>query len=536
MKFGPLLVADCLGHTLAHSFQQDGFRLGKGHVLTVADIERLTGLGVTYLTVAQFAPDDVEENTAAAELAHLLSADHIRITEPLNGRVNLIARTDGILRVNASEIAAFNTVDEAITIATLPDYARLHNGTMLATIKIIPYATPHHKVTAAAQSLTEQSLVLHPFTPKTAALILTQTPGFKASLLSKGETAVRARAVSLGLKLTSVETVAHQTEAVAAAIKRAAHVDMTLILGASATSDRNDVAPAGLIAAGGEVTRFGMPVDPGNLLFLGDLGGKPVVGLPGCCRSPALNGVDWVLERLMADLPVSHADIAAMGVGGLLKEVPARTQPRRIRTSAKPPVPHILLLAAGQSSRMRGDNKLLREIDGVPLVLRTAQRLAGSKAAGLSIVINSQNAAIKQVLQNHPAPVIEAKDAASGLAASLRAGINSLPPETNAVIVALADMPDVTAADIDALIDGFDPSHGALIVAPVAPNGKRGNPVLFDRRYFEPLASLSGDTGAKALIESESDGLRLIPRGSGVLVDLDTPEAWAEWLAGQQIV
>ena len=72
-----------------------------------------------------------------------------------------------------------------------------------------------------------------------------------------------------------------------------------------------------------------MPVDPGNLLFLGEYADAPVVGLPGCARSPALNGVDWVLERLSAGLPVTSDDVAAMGVGGLLKEMPGRPQPRR---------------------------------------------------------------------------------------------------------------------------------------------------------------------------------------------------------------
>jgi molybdenum cofactor cytidylyltransferase len=83
--------------------------------------------------------------------------------------------------------------------------------------------------------------------------------------------------------------------------------------------------------AGGTIARFGIPVDPGNLLFLGQLGGKPVVGLPGCARSPALNGADWVLERLAAGIDVTDADIAAMGVGGLLKEMPDRPHPRRPR-------------------------------------------------------------------------------------------------------------------------------------------------------------------------------------------------------------
>nr|WP_281200945.1 nucleotidyltransferase family protein [Neptunicoccus sediminis] len=187
-------------------------------------------------------------------------------------------------------------------------------------------------------------------------------------------------------------------------------------------------------------------------------------------------------------------------------------------------------MAAGQSRRMQGAHKLLREIDGVPLVRRTAERLLRSRAGGLSIVINPQNTAVEKVLEGCNAQLVPARDASSGLAASLRAGINALPPEAGAVIIALADMPEVTADDIDALINGYDPARGAAIVAPVAPNGKRGNPVLFDKRYFESVASLEGDSGAKSLIDAESDNLRLVPRGAGVLVDLDTPEAWDNWL------
>ena len=74
--------------------------------------------------------------------------------------------------------------------------------------------------------------------------------------------------------------------------------------------------------------RFGMPVDPGNLLFHGRLDDRPVIGLPGCARSPALNGADWILERYACGLMISDDDIAAMGVGGLLKEIPLRPQLR----------------------------------------------------------------------------------------------------------------------------------------------------------------------------------------------------------------
>ena len=100
------------------------------------------------------------------------------------------------------------------------------------------------------------------------------------------------------------------------------------MLTASATSDPQDVAPAALRAAGGHVEAYGMPVDPGNLLFFGTLAAKPVIGLPGCARSPALNGADWVMERLICGVSLTRADIADMGVGGLLKEIPTRPRPR----------------------------------------------------------------------------------------------------------------------------------------------------------------------------------------------------------------
>ncbi|MEM8803904.1 MAG: molybdopterin biosynthesis protein, partial [Pseudomonadota bacterium] len=172
-------------------------------------------------------------------------------------------------------------------------------------------------------------ITLHPFRGGTAHLVMTKTPGFKDSLLDKGADAVRTRVEALGYTLSVVTVTDHAETAVAEALKPA---DLVLVLGVSATSDRSDVVPAAVLRAGGQIDRFGMPVDPGNLLFLGKLKGAPVVGLPGCARSPALNGVDWVLERLSARLPIAGDDIAAMGVGGLLKEMAGRPQPRQPKT------------------------------------------------------------------------------------------------------------------------------------------------------------------------------------------------------------
>ncbi len=148
-----------------------------------------------------------------------------------------------------------------------------------------------------------------------------------------------------------------------------------MIAGASAILDRRDVIPAAIVAAGGAIDHFGMPVDPGNLLLMGRVGSVPVLGLPGCARSPRVNGFDWVLRRLLASLPVDAAVLARMGVGGLLSEIPTRPHPRAgtaedgpVPTAPRLPRIAALVLAAGRSSRMGTINKLLIGIDGQPMV------------------------------------------------------------------------------------------------------------------------------------------------------------------------
>ena len=104
--------------------------------------------------------------------------------------------------------------------------------------------------------------------------------------------------------------------------------DALIAFGASAITDRRDVIPAAIEAIGGRIERFGMPVDPGNLLLLAERHGMPIIGAPGCARSPKENGFDWVLQRVLAGVPIHDADIRAMGVGGLLMEIASRPQPR----------------------------------------------------------------------------------------------------------------------------------------------------------------------------------------------------------------
>jgi molybdenum cofactor cytidylyltransferase len=327
MKFGPCPVGDAQGAILAHSVKLGGRVLKKGTCISARDINDLRAEGHTRVTVAALGQGDIGEDSAALRIARILQAPGLRLGPAFTGRVNLIAEKSGVFRVNTALVNALNDIDEGLTLATLPDYQRVNADQLVATVKIIPYGLPEQIVNAGEAVLSADALTLSPFLGGIARLILTETPGFKPSLLKKGETIVRNRIEALGYRLDDVQTVPHDVDQVAEKLNNSS--DLTLILGASATSDRADIAPAAVVQAGGEITRFGMPVDPGNLLFLGHLNGRPIVGLPGCARSPALNGVDWVLERLSAKLPIENKDISAMGVGGLLKEMAGRPQPRR---------------------------------------------------------------------------------------------------------------------------------------------------------------------------------------------------------------
>ena len=328
MKFGPVPLDQALGSILAHSVPLPRSRLRKGAVLKLSDISTLRLAGVTEVVVAVLDAGDVDEDAAATRLAQALvpGKQGLTLTEAFTGRVNLKAVGPGIVALDADAIHALNRIHPSITLATLPPFARVVAGTLVGTVKIIAYGVPDNAL-LAAESAARAAIHILPVVRRSAGLLLTEVPGQDGKLTLKGKRAVEARLRALGMVLADVAVVAHDVGPMAEALIRMSG-DMLLILTGSATSDLHDTGPEAVRIAGGHVARFGMPVDPGNLLFLGSLQGRPVIGLPGCARSPALNGADWVMERLACGLDLTDGDIAAMGVGGLLKEISVRGQPR----------------------------------------------------------------------------------------------------------------------------------------------------------------------------------------------------------------
>ncbi|RME66295.1 MAG: 4-diphosphocytidyl-2C-methyl-D-erythritol kinase [Alphaproteobacteria bacterium] len=533
MKFAAFPLAQAEGLILGHSIDLAGKRFKKGRRLSQRDLDLLQAAGIAHVTGARLGADDVAEDEAAARLAARLAGPGIDAGGAFTGRANLFAAADGLLLVDAGGVAALNRLDESVTLATLPPYARVRRRQMLATVKIIPFVVPRPLLEHAEALLAAAPpLRLAPLRPAKAGLVQTRVPGTKDGVLDKTRALVEKRLAALGSRLADSRLVAHEEQAVAQALTAmaaAGHAPL-LVMGAAATVDRGDVVPAAIEAAGGSVRRFGMPVDPGNLLVLGELGGRTVIGLPGCARSPKLNGFDWVLERLLAGLAIDDADWAAMGVGGLLKEIPSRPQPREGRAGASAArVPSItaLVLAAGQSRRMGGSNKLLAPLNGKPLIAHTVEAVLASRAARVVVVVGHEAERVRAALAALADQVdfVNAPDYAQGLSHSLRAGLRAVAPDADGVLICLGDMPAVTPAHIDRLIAAFSPVEGRGICVP-SHRGVLGNPVLWAKRYIPDMMALTGDKGAKALMESHAADLcEIAIDDPATIQDVDTPES-----------
>jgi molybdenum cofactor cytidylyltransferase len=228
---------------------------------------------------------------------------------------------------------------------------------------------------------------------------------------------------------------------------------------------------------------------------------------------------------LLAGLPVPREAIAGLGVGGLLMEIVTRPQPRDEPVVAANRPIAALVLAAGRSTRMGGPNKLLAEIGGKPLVRIAVEQALASTAKPVIVVTGHQRERVEQALAGLSVRIVHNPDFADGLGTSLKVGIGALPADVDGVIVCLGDMPQVDAALIDRLIGAFDPERGALAVMPTI-EGKRGNPVLWSRRFFPDLMAIEGDVGARHLITRYGEAVVEVPvTGKGALVDVDTPEA-----------
>jgi molybdenum cofactor cytidylyltransferase len=545
MKFGETPLAEAQGAILAHSVKIGTRALKKGRTISGEDIAALKAAGRTSVIAARLEPGDVIENQAADRVAAALTCTGVSIAPAFTGRANFYAETAGLCLIERDAVDRFNLIDESITIATIEPSVVVEPKQMIATVKIIPFAVRGEALDACVAAVKDKKLFqVVPFKPHRTALIQTTLPGLKDSILDKTVETTRDRLAEFGSTLDWEKRCPHDPAALAPVIDEMvkAGAQFVLVAGASAILDRRDVIPAAVTDLGGTIEHFGMPVDPGNLLLMARLGEVPVLGLPGCARSPKVNGFDWVLWRVLAGLPVGADAIRRMGVGGLLSEIGLRPLPRaraggppKADTPKPPQRAKIagIILAAGRSSRMGAMNKLLIPIEGKPMVRRAAEAVLAAQLSPVVVVTGHQREQVEEALKGLPVTFLNNKDFAAGMSTSLQVGLNAMPAESDGAVVALGDMPLITAAEIGQLVNAFNPVEGRAIVVPTR-RGKRGNPVLWARRFFGEMTAAGGDMGARHLFEAYPEAVVEVEMaGDGVLTDIDTPQALARLAAAK---
>ncbi len=528
MKFGPASPADAVGGVTVHTLRQGSLVLKKGTTIGAAEVEALNKAGVKEIVVVRLEDGDVSEDAAAASIAQAVAGDGVHVERAFTGRANLFAAKAGVLVVDRAKVDRINGVDEAITFATLAAFKPVVEGEMIATVKLIPFGVEATLRDAAVAAASGGGLRVAPYVIKRVGIVSTLLPGLAPKVMEKTLRVTAERLAPAGAAIIAERRVPHDEADLAASIKELLGLgaELVIVFGASAIADRRDVIPAAISGIGGAIEHFGMPVDPGNLLLIGNAGGVPVLGAPGCARSPVENGFDWVLMRLLAGLKVTRAELTGMGVGGLLMEIVTRPQPREKPGDRRQPQRR-----RGHSGRrpLHPDGRPEQAVGGTewqdagPARDRAG---AGLKGRGRDRRHRPSGRAGREGI-GRPESKIRAQ---SGFCRRPRQfgqgrGRGGACKTPMRAVICLGDMPLISSDLIDRLIEAFAPDSGNLIAVPVSDN-RRGNPVLWSRRFFNELMTLDGDIGARHLIAKHSEAVAEVPvEGFGAFLDIDTPQA-----------
>ena len=531
MYFGNINVKDSVNCILAHTIIINKKKFAKGTIITEIDKSYFINNKIKTIVCARLDKNDLHEDKAANVIAEAFKNNSIASEKAYTGRANVLANKSGLLLIDEERIKKFNMISDDITIATLNNNSIVKKGEMIATIKIISFGVKDSFIKKITKSIYKKAIFINPFIHKKCALILTHHKKKDLKLNAISERRINDRLKNLNSTLDIITSCEHDTKEISKNINiiLKEKIDLIMILGSSAIVDIKDKIPEAINYSKGKIIRFGMPVDPGNLLLLGKINQTHVIGLPGCARSPSLNGFDWILEKVISGTNITKLNISNMGVGGLLKTLNKRA---KVEKKIKNYNITNIILAAGKSKRMHEINKLLIKINNKTMIEKIVDSSLKSLANNTIVVLGYENEILQRLLINKNITTVVNKEYLKGQSSSLQIGISALPEECDAAVVILGDMPDINSTLINQLIENYNPSDNKSIIIPTYKN-KKGNPVLIDREFFPDILSIKGDKGAKDIIKVNKKYITEIPqKHSAIINDIDTKEDLAKYIKG----
>ena len=531
MKILGLDPQESLGSVIAQTYNLPGKTISKGTFVTSEIVDYFKEFDVQTILCAVPANGDIHEDEAAEAISNAIDKNQIYVEKASTGRVNFKSQSLCLVRYERALIREVNLVDESIAFSIVEHNQLLAKNDLIATLKIIPFFTQKKYVDQVISILAKNELFnTHSLNRKKVSLIQTSFEWQKKSMFKATSNVTRNRLEALDCSLNEEKLICHDYKALCSEIRSSigSGIDILLISGASAITDRSDYIPRAILSEGGKIIQYGLAVDPGNLLLIGKVGNTTVIGMPGCARSPKLNGFDWVLQLLMADIPISREELAEMGAGGLLMEIASRPLPRALAKSVSKREKKVMgvILAAGNSTRMGKDNKLLRNIGDAPLIRNTAIEMLKSDLDSCSIVLGYQSDKVADVIKDLNVNLILNPLWKEGQASSLRAAINTLDSTYSDLLIMLGDLPGIKSIHINSIIEEhlLTDNRKSKITIPSF-KGQKGNPVIWGRSFFDDLSNLEGDVGGRSLFSEHPAAINILEmENPWVVKDTDTPE------------
>ena len=531
MKIKNLAPQDSIGVVLAQTYNLPGKIISKGTFVTNEVVGYFKTGNVKTILCAVPEEGDIHEDEAAEAISSAIDKNHIYADKASTGRVNFKSQSLCLVRYDRDFIKELNLVDESIAFSIVEHNQLLAEGDLIATLKIIPFFMQKKYVDRVIKILAKDELFkIHSLKKKEVILIQTCFEWQKKSIFTATSNVTKARLEALGCSLKKEKLINHDYDTLRAIIRSSVknEPEILLVSGATAITDRSDYIPKAILSEGGEIIQYGLAVDPGNLLLIGKVGNTTVIGMPGCARSPKLNGFDWVLQLLMADIPINREELADMGAGGLLMEIASRPLPRALAKTVSKREKKVMgvILAAGNSTRMGNDNKLLKSIGDAPLIRNTAIEMLKSDLDSCSIVLGYQSDKVADVIKDLNVNLILNPLWKEGQASSLRAAINTLDSTYSDLLIMLGDLPGIKSSHINSIIEEhlLTDNRKSKITIPSF-KGQKGNPVIWGRSFFHDLSNLEGDVGGRALFSEHPAAINILEMDDPwVVEDADTPE------------
>jgi molybdenum cofactor synthesis domain-containing protein len=320
-------VEEAVGLPLAHDITEivpgkhKGPAFRRGHIVRAEDISKLLDVGKRHLYVMELEKDDVHEEDAARRLAQAAAGPNLTLSDPSEGRINLIAKISGLLKVDAELLFRFNSLGD-LMLATLPGDRYVKAGTVVAGTRTIPVVVKEELIQSAETLCKDKPIVrLLPMPSRRVHLVVTGSEVFTGRIKDGFGPVVTRKVSELGSTLESVQLAPDDPDVISGHIKeaKAAGADIVLVSGGMSV-DPDDKTPEGIRRSGAKVETHGFPVLPGSMFVMAYLGETPVMGLSGCVLHDPFTAFDALLPRLLAGEKITRADIMGMGHGGLQRK------------------------------------------------------------------------------------------------------------------------------------------------------------------------------------------------------------------------